>query len=152
MGKEKAVVDQTEKGFGTGLRAQLERRRDALAAVDTDAGVEQAAAAAQVLAENVNGFSADLDSVRSELAASLAREEGLRAALSDQIQTNERGLDIDQELAERAADLDARAGQLAKTKAELEERERRLTDELRKLHGGEKELHETRSRLAADER
>ena len=103
MAKEKTAANDTAKGFGTGLRAQLEGRRDAL---EQATGAAEAAEA--VVATNGSGPAADVDTVRSELAASLAREHDLRAALAEKLQSFEHDLEGDRELAERASELDVR--------------------------------------------
>ena len=133
MGNEKKRVDETEKGFGTGLRAQLERRRDTVPVDAPPAPTDEELAAAQALAEtptNGGGDGAQLEAVRAELAASLAREQDLRTALSDQLEAREHELDLDRDFATRAAELDGRAAKLAAAQANLEERERRFAAEL----------------------
>ncbi|MDQ3866362.1 MAG: hypothetical protein M3304_05990, partial [Actinomycetota bacterium] len=104
MPRRETAAAETEKGFGTGLRAQLERRRDALHAAAAES--ESAAAAAQAVVERGEPATADLDAVRSELAAALAREQELRAVLGDELAASERGLALDHELAERQAVLE----------------------------------------------
>ena len=85
-------MGELEQGFGTGLRAQLERKRavdDEVEAV-ADAEVE---AAAPVVDASVAVYDAPhggafvdetaLDALRAELNAALEREHGLRAELGE---------------------------------------------------------------------
>ena len=120
MAKEKHAANDTEKGFGTGLRAQLERRRAALLEAQAESGADEAQAAAEIATEQNGSATTDIEAVREELAASLAREESLRAALSEGIVASERGLELDEQLAARAADLDGREAGLADLRDRLE--------------------------------
>ena len=72
----KNAANETEKGFGTGLRAQLERKRGPAA----PASCSPACGGFDLDAE------AGIDALRSELEASLAREEDLRSALAEQLE------------------------------------------------------------------
>src|SRR5436190_5805324 len=96
---EKKPTDETEKGFGTGLRAQLARRRETTPANGAAAAVAEetaeAFAAAKALAEAASNGTQDdpeLESMRAELAASLAREEDLRTTLNEQLEWCERAV------------------------------------------------------------
>src|SRR5918999_2364091 len=150
MGNEKKKVDETEKGFGTGLRAQLERRRDTVPVEAPAAPSEGQLAAAHALAEtptNGDGDDARLEAVRAELAASLAREQDLRKALSDQLEAREHELDLDRDFATRATELDGRAAKLAAAQTDLEERERRLASKLEAVKEDERRMSDLRARL-----
>jgi hypothetical protein len=73
----KHAATETEKGFGTGLRAQLERKRGPVApAAVPEPSVEALEPDA----------AAGLEELRSELEASLRREEDLRSALAEQVE------------------------------------------------------------------
>src|SRR5947207_2585085 len=81
----------------------------------------EAFAAAKALAEAASNGTQDdpeLESMRAELAASLAREEDLRVTLSEQLESREREVLIGHELAERAMELDQRAAKLAASEAD----------------------------------
>ncbi len=100
---------ETEKGFGTGLRAQLERRRDAAQAVldatsaEFDAGKAVADAAPK---GRTNGSHPEVEAVRAELQAAIAREQDLRTFLTTQVETQDRELELEEALSTRAAELD----------------------------------------------
>ena len=153
---EKRPTDDTEKGFGTGLRAQLARRRDA-EPVNMSTAVEETAEAfeaAKALAEaSANGVTSDagVEAMRVELAASLAREEDLRATLSEQLDSREREVLVGHELAERAIELDNRAGRLAADEADLEERERRVAEQHQRVQAEQERLSELQARVAGEE-
>src|SRR5438874_8891245 len=122
---------ETEKGFSTGLRAQLERRRgedgtpEAAGATNVELRFELTARPAgdgETL--TVNG-GPELSELRSELEAALRREETLRLRLEKQTEAYDGGIGNEKELARRAATLDERDAKLAEFEFELEERERK---------------------------
>src|ERR671938_840566 len=142
-------VAETEKGFGTGLRAQLERRRETAAGKGGLKAVNPDASGSVPAAPAIDISDADLDALRDELAASLAREEQLRGALSEQVAAHERELSPQQDLAARQAELDERAGRLSAFEAALEERERHLTEQVEALELERRRLVEESNELAA---
>ena len=153
MPKDAKPADDTEKGFGTGLRAQLQRRRDD-AQVELDASKEAFTAAKAVAtapsSANGNGDGhAELETVRAELAASLAREQDLRAFLTDQIEARERELEVDHELSARAADVDAKLSKLDAAELELETREHSVAAQVEALEKERKEVAAAREELDA---
>ena len=146
---------ETEKGFGTGLRAQLERRREttgggAASEAKSDAAPKPASGIPDA-APLVDLESADLEALRAELAASLAREQDLRTTLTEQVAAYEHEPQPSQQLAERAAELDHRAGRLSAHEAALEERERNLAERLEALEVDRRRLGETEQELAAQQ-
>ena len=116
---------------------------------------EDELAAAHALAEPSNGGRAgddtQLEAVRAELAASLAREQDLRTALSDQLEAREHDLDLERDFATRAAELDGRAAKLATAQTDLEERERRLAARLEAVKEDERRLGDLQVRLDREE-
>jgi hypothetical protein len=87
-----------ETGFGTGLRAQLERRRgDPYGLEEEAAPPEQAAPAAEP---------PDLDALRRELEEALAREASLRRALADHSLVLTRVTQLEEELAAREEEVE----------------------------------------------
>ena len=100
----------TEKGFGTGLRAQLERKQsgaDSPQPVEEEPrSVSEAIAAATLQAEGVS-------ELRAQLEASRERERELRASLSAQVNT----VELEQQIARRTDELDERGAQLASAEA-----------------------------------
>src|SRR5919108_271551 len=149
-------VAETEKGFGTGLRAQLERRREP-AAGNGEAARAKAAPDSLPATPPVDVDDADLEALRSELAASLAREQQLRGALSEEVAAYERELHPQHDVAVRQAELDERAGRLSAFEAALEERERHVAEQVAalareaKLAGRDEELSERQRQLDAKE-
>ena len=111
-----------EGGFGSGLRAKLAKETE-----EPRSPAEAIAAAADE--------SPDVDLLRSELSASLAREQGLRASLHERVEISGREVRLEQDVASQAAGLDARAAALAATEADLEERERQIAQRLAELDG-----------------
>jgi hypothetical protein len=101
------TATETEKGFGTGLRAQIARRRDAAQAVldatsaEFDAGKAVADAAPKGKA---NGAHPEVEAVRAELQAAIAREQDLRTFLTSQVETQDRELELEAALSARAAE------------------------------------------------
>src|SRR5437588_13029505 len=94
-------VAETEKGFGTGLRAQLERRRETAAGEGGSKAAAPEASGSVPAAPDIDLSDADLGALRSELPASLAREEQLRGALSEQLAAADPELHPPPELAAR---------------------------------------------------
>ena len=87
-----------ETGFGTGLRAQLERRRGEPYEVEDEVAFSGSAAPA-------DGPS-DLEVLRSELEDALAREASLRRALSDHSLVLTRVAELEQALAARSEEVE----------------------------------------------
>jgi hypothetical protein len=114
---------KTEGGFGSGLRAKLRGEQN----VEPRSPAEAIAAASEAPPE--------VEFLRSELDASLAREQELRHSLTDQIDHAGREVALEHALAEQAAALDRRAAALAATEAELEQRELQIAERLAELDG-----------------
>src|SRR5437879_1601625 len=104
----------TEGGFGTGLRAKLEGGGNPVEEPPAPRSPSQAIAAA------TPSDSSDVQALRAELSASLAREQELRTSLTDQLEVHSRQeADVVAELGARAAELDGRAAALSATEAAL---------------------------------
>src|SRR5437667_4977439 len=123
---------ETEKGFGTGLRAQLQRRRS------EEDGQEQPPTNVELRFEltarpagdgEPTVVSADLSALKADLQAAERREASLRLQLEKQTEAYDGGMGNSKELAHRAATLDEREAKLAEFEVELEERERRVRDQ-----------------------
>jgi hypothetical protein len=110
----------TEKGFGTGLRAQLERKQNGAEAPapfveeEEPRSVSEAIAAATLHAEGVAELRAELEQARE-------RERELRAALSAQVNA----VELEQQTARRIEELDERDAQLASAEATVAARDGR---------------------------
>src|SRR5918995_6868691 len=124
----------TDKGFGTGLRRQLERRRDGEEAAEAPREAPAHVVAEEILADipvasSQNGSSSDdVEAFRAELSSALARERDLRAAMAEQAAMLERELAGPQGLNLRAAELDQRAATLASRENEIASRDQELSE------------------------
>src|SRR5439155_17562108 len=149
---------ETEKGFGTGLRAQLERRRgDEDKAVEpqgptnVELRFELTARPAGGDAETVAISSPDLTELKSELEAAQRREAALRSRLDQQSAAYDGGMTFEKELANRAANLDAREAKLAEFEVDLEERERKVRDQKEVIEGEHARVADLQAELAAEQ-
>src|SRR4029079_19708530 len=125
---------ETEKGFGTGLRAQLQRRQteeteaaEAQGTPNVELRFELTArpsADAEPVAAN-----ADLSALKLELEAAQRREEALRLRLEKQTEAFDDGHSSDRELARRADTVDQLEAKLSESETALEEREREVLAE-----------------------
>jgi hypothetical protein len=118
---EHAHTSDTETGFGTGLRAKLGRPPEGEAPEAAPAAGEESFAPPL---PGSNGVSdADIETLRGELAAALARERDLQAALVDLETTSRtRNVELQPDTSGRSAELDERTARLAAAETELEER------------------------------
>src|SRR5215207_4726888 len=127
MSEDDQPRTDTETGFGTGLRAKLEGRDH-----DDRAGGNAVATAPLNEAgapEAYGGSNGDVEALRAEPAAALERERELRTELATQSVVPSADFSpLEAELKTRAAEFEARAALLAASEAELEERERRISD------------------------
>ena len=150
---------ETEKGFGTGLRAQLERRRE------EEVGQPEAPPSTNVelrfeLTARPSGDgepltvgvgAAELAELRSELEAALRREETLRLRLEKQTEAYDGGIGNEKELARRAATLDERDAKLAEFEFELEERERKTRVEREAIEAEHGRVADLQAELTAEQ-
>ena len=95
---------ETEKGFGTGLRAQLQRRREdesqpEAAATNVELRFELTARPAGDTLESV--ANPDVQALQAELEAAQAREASLRSALDQRSQAYDQNVGSEKELAHR---------------------------------------------------
>ena len=127
---------ETEKGFGTGLRAQLQRRREGEDGTPVEAqGSTNVELRFELTARPASGetleavVGPDVQALRAELEAAQAREATLRDQLQERSHTYEQNVGSEKELAHRALTLDEREAKLAEFEVELEERERRVRDQ-----------------------
>src|SRR5438094_1841979 len=113
-----------EGGFGSGLRAKLAGGKE-----------EEPRSPAEAIAAADPTTLPDLELLRAELSASLAREQDLRASLHESVEVSGREVRLEQDVAEQAAALDRRAAALTQTEADLEDRERQIAQRLAELDG-----------------
>ena len=118
----------TEKGFGTGLRAQLERKQGGSEPASEPA-IDDNGAAARSVSEAIAVATLQADGVnelRAELQAARERESALRASLAAQVDARE----LEQQAAHRVEALDERGAQLAASEAAVAARERSAAEQL----------------------
>ena len=99
---------ETEQGFGTGLRAQLERRRDGEETVEAQPKTVERV---EIVASHVHvGVSPDgtgeLEALREELTAALARESELRVEADGLRDTIERELSGAKSISLRSSEVE----------------------------------------------
>ena len=147
---------ETEKGFGTGLRAQLERRRSdeehaeqPQASTNVELRLELTARPASDGEVVVNG--PDFTELKAELEAAQRREAALRSRLDQHAAAYDGGMSLEKELANRAANLDAREAKLAEFEVDLEERERKVRDQKEVIEAEHARVAEVQAELAAEQ-
>ena len=120
------MAGTTEKGFGTGLRAQLEKKQAEGSAPqhDVDDGVQprSVSEAIAVVALHAEGVA----ELQAEPNAARAREQELRATLAAQQEV----ADLEQQTVQRTEQLDERMAQLASAEASVAARARAAAEQL----------------------
>jgi DNA repair exonuclease SbcCD ATPase subunit len=159
---------ETEHGFGTGLRAQLQRKQSEPEATEGEVTEPQAETEAheaereEQFVEQDRAFDdhvnvivqasvPELAEIRAELEAALRREQEVRDALQHQIEAREHELEAARDLALREAETEQSAARVAAREAELERREQLLTDQLDQVANERRELNLHRTELVAEE-
>jgi hypothetical protein len=111
---------ETEKGFGTGLRTKLEKRRPGPAepAESAEGSTAEPALEAEAEAEveaavEETSELSETEQLWAELEESLAREEALKLQLAEQAKAHEENRELGRRLAERAEALQQREEELA---------------------------------------
>src|SRR3954452_19505530 len=152
---------ETEKGFGTGLRAQLQRRREgdgtpveqAQGPTNVELRFELTARPAggggDTIEVGVGG--PDVQALKAELEASQAREATLRDQLLESSSEYQQNVGSEKELAHRALTLDEREAKLAEFEVELEERERRVRDQREAIEAEHTRVADLQAELAAEQ-
>jgi len=149
---------ETEKGFGTGLRAQLQRRREGDGAPAEAQGPTNVELRFELTARPASGETIevgvggpDVQALKAELEAAQAREATLRDQLQERSHTYEQNVGSEKELAHRALTLDERAAKLAEFEVELEERERRVRDQRGAIEAEHTRVADLQAELAAEQ-
>src|SRR3989442_5460523 len=147
---------ETEKGFGTGLRAQLERRRSEDGRVpeqqQASTNVELRLELRATPAENEPpAADEEVGTLKAELEAAQRREAALRSRLDQHSAAFGDGMSSEMELEARAATLDVREAKLAEFEGELEERERKVLDQREVIEAEHARVAELQAELAADQ-
>src|SRR6266536_3361804 len=149
MSDERQV--ETERRFGTGLRAQLAKRQEP--AENAEAPPPEPPPTSPLRAVEVEVRAADgatfaeLESLRLELSSSLTRERELRTTLESRL-----AADSHQGPATVSAELEQRAAALAEHKLELAAQATALAKEQRRLAEAKAEVAADESRVADRER
>ena len=154
---------ETEHGFGTGLRAQLKLKQGESATdVVVDAAPLEDAVTEPPPTEHDRGFDdqvpvivqatvPELAEIRAELEAALRREQQLQEALQHQVEAHERELAAGRDFALLQAETEQSAARVSAREAELEQRERRLTEQLEQVASERRGLNLHRTELVAEE-
>src|SRR3954447_1451007 len=147
---EHTHTSDTETGFGTGLRAKLGRAPEGDAEAQAPPPGDQRFAPPLPAGNGVPD--ADVEALRDELAAALARERDLHAVVVDLEQTaRSRTTDFQVDTSGRSGQLDERAARLAAAETELEERERRVNEQLTMVRTEKERLSELENRVVAQD-
>jgi septal ring factor EnvC (AmiA/AmiB activator) len=151
MSEDDQPRSDTETGFGTGLRAKLEGRPDHDGR--TGGNVVATAPLEEVGAPAAYGEpNGDVQALRAELAAALARERDLRTELATQNVLATPDLSpLEAELRTRGAELDARAARLGASETEIEERERRVSEQVAMVRTEKERLSEIENRVVGQD-
>src|SRR5262249_51513992 len=155
---EQGTNEHGKKEFGTGLRAQLQRRRDeepdappAEAQPSVELHLELKARPSDAAEPLTVVSNAGTDDLHKQLAAAKKREEELMAALADQQEAFKAGVDPERGVSRRSGALDERDAKLAEFQAELEERERKVRDQRQTIEAEHARLAELQAELAAEQ-
>jgi myosin heavy subunit len=151
------VTQETETGFGSGLRAELLRKLGGEEEHEApEAEIEPTTIAAQPAVEEL--FPSALpdedpavSALREDLEAALHRELQLREALQHQVEAYERELDADRDFALREAEFEQRAARLETARTELEERDLVLRIQRDQIEAEHAELAASRTEIVAEE-
>ena len=147
---------ETEKGFGTGLRAQLQRRRDGEDGQGEQPGPTNVELRFELTARPASGetiegvVNPDFEELRAELQAAHAREASLREQLDKRTEAYDQNVGSEKELAHRATTLDEREAKLAEFQVELEERERRVRDQREAIEDEHARVADLQAELATE--
>jgi hypothetical protein len=153
------VTHETEKGFGSGLRRELERKLATAEEEVAEVVAEPVAvASADTLAlvdwepepeptEDDAAEFAEVAALRAELEDALAREQELRESLQHHVEAYERELDADRDVALREANTEQRAAKLAEREAEIDRLKEQLEGELHALSTQRTQLLAEEARL-----
>ncbi|MDX6470927.1 MAG: hypothetical protein QOF75_2730 [Gaiellaceae bacterium] len=144
---------ETETGFGSGLRAQLERN---LGVEPSPTAEEQPEEAVESVDRTVVPLldAPDLpavDPVQVELEAALDREQQLREALEHQVEAYERELTAGGDLRLRETEAEQLAARLDAARAQIEEQELMIRIQRDQLETDRSEIAAQRSELVAEE-
>src|SRR4029453_10418901 len=135
--------EATERGFGTGLRAQLAKRQNPQAEEQAPEPPAEQPEQGYVDYENFSspeepdaGAEAfgEVEDLRAELEDAKKRERELRGAFAEQVEAYERKLSAEYEVAHEQTKLEERSARLSGTESAIREREERLAAERRELN------------------
>ena len=148
--------EATERGFGTGLRAQLQRRQNPQSEEQAPEPAEQSDPPSYVdyefsssaASEGSPQAAGELEDLRSQLEEAQKRERELRVAFAEQVEAYERKLSDEHEVAHEQTKLEERSARLSGTESAIREREERLAAERQKLNAERKRLSALQDEVA----
>ena len=146
----------TERGFGTGLRAQLQRRQNPQAEEQTPEPAERPDPSPYVDYELSSpaapeaGVEAagEVEDLRAQLEEAQKRERELRVAFAEQVEAYERKLSVEHEVAHEQTKLEERSARLSGTESAIRQREERLAAERQELNAERKKLSALQDEVA----
>ncbi len=149
------MTHETETGFGSGLRAQIERKQGTdepdAQACELSVPFDEPDRAEPLLLIEDESAAPEVASVQAELEGALERERQLQSALEHQVEAYERELAADRDLAVREAEFEQRAARLESARAELEEQQVVLRIQRDQVERERAEVHASRTELVAEE-
>src|SRR5215208_1386123 len=149
--------EATERGFGTGLRAQLQKRQNPQPAEQAPVPAEQSSdppayvdyefssAPAPQAAPEAAG---ELEDLRAQLEEAQNRERELRVAFAEQVEAYERKLTEEHQVAHEQTKLEERSARLSGTESAIRQREERLAAERQELNAERTKLSALRDEVA----
>src|SRR5437870_6345397 len=133
--EQKPEHEATEGGFGTGLRAQLQKRRGEQAEEPQEADAPKPQEPPLVRVDlytsaphQINGAetSAEAEELRTQLAEAQKRERELRAAFAEQVEAYERKLSEEYDVSREQTKLDELGSKLANAESAMRKRGQKL--------------------------
>jgi hypothetical protein len=147
------MTHETETGFGSGLRAQLERKHGVKTATEApaDATAEGVESAANVVVPILEVPEPEVhDPLQVELEAALDRERQLREALQHQVDAYDRELTAGSDLVLRETEAEQLATRLDAARTQLEEDELMVRIQRDQLEAERSEVAAQRTELVAE--
>ena len=149
--------ETTEGGFGTGLRAQLQKRRGEQPEEQAPAPTHSAETPLVRVdlytsaPHQVNGAdpTPEMEELREKLAGAQSRELELRAAFAEQVEAYERKLSEEYDVSREQTKLHERSAKLSSTETQIREREQKLAEEYKELNFERQRLSAVQDEVAA---
>src|SRR5829696_5048422 len=147
----------TERGFGTGLRAQLLKRQNPQPAEQASQPAEQPASPyvdyelspPDTFQGNGEEPAHEFEDLRTQLEQAQKRERELRVAFAEQLEAYERKLGEEYAVAHEQTKLDERSARISGTESAIRQREERLAAERQELNAERTKLSALQDQVAA---